>query len=200
MARKLSSEKALVIGIDLKAYLAALARDDGDCVYTVSDIESLKVSRCSARPAAAPIGRRSSPASAPAAPWRWQSPHSRRSDHRPDARGRFRRGYRPDEAALALRPKKFEKATAWSTADRWRLTRPGNRKSLPVCVARRARARCRLSQPSIRTSKSRRATKTSMPTLRHDRRVHPAGGRREQPVRAPPDRSRCEGQPAIPWR
>lgn len=41
VARKLSSEKALVIGIDLKAYLAALARDDGDCVYTVSDIESL---------------------------------------------------------------------------------------------------------------------------------------------------------------
>lgn len=41
VARKLSSEKALVIGIDLKAYLAALGRDDGDCVYTVSDIESL---------------------------------------------------------------------------------------------------------------------------------------------------------------
>ncbi|PST25489.1 virulence factor family protein [Mesorhizobium plurifarium] len=40
-ARKLSSEKALVIGIDLKAYLAALAKGDGDCVYTVSDIESL---------------------------------------------------------------------------------------------------------------------------------------------------------------
>lgn len=41
VARKLSSEKALVIGIDLKAYLAALGRDDGDCVYAVSDIESL---------------------------------------------------------------------------------------------------------------------------------------------------------------
>ncbi len=41
VARKLSSEKALVIGIDLKAYLAALTRDDGDCIYTVSDIESL---------------------------------------------------------------------------------------------------------------------------------------------------------------
>ncbi|MQX28799.1 virulence factor [Sinorhizobium meliloti] len=41
VARKLSGEKALVIGIDLKAYLAALGRDDGDCVYAVSDIESL---------------------------------------------------------------------------------------------------------------------------------------------------------------
>ncbi|MGK9204411.1 virulence factor [Sinorhizobium meliloti] len=41
VARSLSGEKALVVGIDLKAYLAALAKDDGDCIYTVSDIESL---------------------------------------------------------------------------------------------------------------------------------------------------------------
>ncbi|WP_026612599.1 virulence factor [Ensifer aridi] len=41
VARSLSGENALVVGIDLKAYLAALAKDDGDCIYTVSDIESL---------------------------------------------------------------------------------------------------------------------------------------------------------------
>ncbi|WP_018239298.1 virulence factor [Ensifer sp. BR816] len=41
VARSLSGSNAIVIGIDLKAYLAALAKDDGDCVYTVSDIESL---------------------------------------------------------------------------------------------------------------------------------------------------------------
>ena len=41
VARRLSGENALVVGIDLKAYLAALARDDGDCIYTVSDIEAL---------------------------------------------------------------------------------------------------------------------------------------------------------------
>jgi type IV secretory pathway VirJ component len=40
-ARSLSGEKALVVGIDLRAYLAALAKDGGDCIYTVSDIESL---------------------------------------------------------------------------------------------------------------------------------------------------------------
>ncbi|THK39820.1 virulence factor family protein [Ensifer sp. MPMI2T] len=40
-ARALANDKALVIGIDLKAYLASLAKDDGDCIYTVSDIESL---------------------------------------------------------------------------------------------------------------------------------------------------------------
>ncbi|OAP40550.1 type IV secretory pathway protein AcvB [Sinorhizobium glycinis] len=40
-ARSLSDENAIVIGIDLKAYLASLAKDDGDCIYTVSDIESL---------------------------------------------------------------------------------------------------------------------------------------------------------------
>ncbi|TCN30947.1 virulence factor family protein [Sinorhizobium americanum] len=40
-ARALADEKAIVIGIDLKAYLASLAKDDGDCIYTVSDIESL---------------------------------------------------------------------------------------------------------------------------------------------------------------
>ncbi|MEJ6845835.1 virulence factor [Sinorhizobium fredii] len=41
VARSLSDNNAIVIGIDLKAYLAALAKDNGDCVYTVSDIESL---------------------------------------------------------------------------------------------------------------------------------------------------------------
>ncbi|WEX78523.1 virulence factor family protein [Sinorhizobium numidicum] len=41
VARTLSGDNALVIGVDLKAYLASLAKDDGDCVYTVSDIESL---------------------------------------------------------------------------------------------------------------------------------------------------------------
>ncbi|AUX75812.1 virulence factor family protein [Sinorhizobium fredii] len=40
-ARALSDENAIVIGIDLKAYLASLAKDDGDCIYTVSDLESL---------------------------------------------------------------------------------------------------------------------------------------------------------------
>lgn len=41
VARSLSGDQAIVIGIDLKAYLASLAKDDGDCIYTVSDIESL---------------------------------------------------------------------------------------------------------------------------------------------------------------
>ncbi|WP_053246961.1 virulence factor family protein [Ensifer adhaerens] len=41
VARTLVDDKAVVIGIDLKAYLAALAKDDGDCIYTVSDIEAL---------------------------------------------------------------------------------------------------------------------------------------------------------------
>lgn len=41
VARDLVDDKAVVIGIDLKAYLAALAKDDGDCIYMVSDIEAL---------------------------------------------------------------------------------------------------------------------------------------------------------------
>ncbi|MGX9178488.1 virulence factor family protein [Mesorhizobium sp. BHbdii] len=41
IAHSLSGDYAIVVGIDLKAYLAALAKDDGDCIYTVSDIESL---------------------------------------------------------------------------------------------------------------------------------------------------------------
>lgn len=41
IAEALASGKTVVIGIDLKAYLASLAKDDGDCIYTVSDIESL---------------------------------------------------------------------------------------------------------------------------------------------------------------
>lgn len=40
-AQSLLADNALVIGVDLKAYLASLSRDDGDCIYTVSDIESL---------------------------------------------------------------------------------------------------------------------------------------------------------------
>ncbi|MBP1874499.1 type IV secretory pathway VirJ component [Ensifer adhaerens] len=41
VARDLVDDKAVVIGIDLKAYLAALGKDDGDCIYMVSDIEAL---------------------------------------------------------------------------------------------------------------------------------------------------------------
>lgn len=41
VARTLVEDKAVVIGIDLRAYLAALAKDDGDCIYMVSDIEAL---------------------------------------------------------------------------------------------------------------------------------------------------------------
>ena len=41
LAKTLTGEGALVIGIDLPAYLASLSKDDGDCVYMVSDIEAL---------------------------------------------------------------------------------------------------------------------------------------------------------------
>ncbi|MFB2551211.1 virulence factor family protein [Ensifer soli] len=41
LAARLKDEGAVVIGIDLPAYLAALAKDKGDCIYMVSDIESL---------------------------------------------------------------------------------------------------------------------------------------------------------------
>ncbi|MFP5077549.1 virulence factor family protein [Rhizobium sp. YIM 134829] len=41
VAKRLTGEGALVIGIDLPSYLAKLAKDEGDCVYMVSDIESL---------------------------------------------------------------------------------------------------------------------------------------------------------------
>jgi type IV secretory pathway VirJ component len=41
LAESLKANGALVIGIDLPAYLASLAKDDGDCVYMVSDIEAL---------------------------------------------------------------------------------------------------------------------------------------------------------------
>lgn len=41
VASRMTGEGALVIGIDLPSYLASLAKDDGDCVYTVSDIEAL---------------------------------------------------------------------------------------------------------------------------------------------------------------
>lgn len=41
VATRLTGEGALVIGIDLPSYLASLAKDDGDCVYMVSDIEAL---------------------------------------------------------------------------------------------------------------------------------------------------------------
>jgi len=41
LAKTLTGAGALVIGIDLPAYLASLSKDDGDCVYMVSDIEAL---------------------------------------------------------------------------------------------------------------------------------------------------------------
>lgn len=41
VASRLTGEGSLVIGIDLPRYLAALSKDDGDCVYMVSDIEAL---------------------------------------------------------------------------------------------------------------------------------------------------------------
>jgi type IV secretory pathway VirJ component len=41
VAARLKGEGALVIGIDLPSYLASLAKDPGDCVYMVSDIEAL---------------------------------------------------------------------------------------------------------------------------------------------------------------
>ncbi|HEV7306187.1 virulence factor family protein [Ensifer sp.] len=41
IADTLTADKTVVVGIDLKAYLASLAKDDGDCIYMVSDIESL---------------------------------------------------------------------------------------------------------------------------------------------------------------
>lgn len=41
MAKGLVGKGALVIGIDLPSYLLSLAKDQGDCVYMVSDIESL---------------------------------------------------------------------------------------------------------------------------------------------------------------
>lgn len=41
LAKSLTDGGALVIGIDLPSYLASLAKDDGDCIYMVSDIEAL---------------------------------------------------------------------------------------------------------------------------------------------------------------
>ncbi|PZU21927.1 MAG: type IV secretory pathway protein AcvB [Shinella sp.] len=41
VAAELSQKGALVIGVDFPAYLAKLKADDGDCVYTISDIESV---------------------------------------------------------------------------------------------------------------------------------------------------------------
>ncbi|OBZ94477.1 type IV secretory pathway protein AcvB [Pararhizobium polonicum] len=41
LAKTLTDGGALVIGIDLPSYLASLAKDDGDCIYMVSDIEAL---------------------------------------------------------------------------------------------------------------------------------------------------------------
>lgn len=40
-ADTLAAAGAIVIGIDLPSYLASLGKDDGDCVYMVSDIEAL---------------------------------------------------------------------------------------------------------------------------------------------------------------
>lgn len=40
-AQRLAASGAVVIGIDFPSYIAALRKVEGDCVYTVSDIESL---------------------------------------------------------------------------------------------------------------------------------------------------------------
>lgn len=40
-AERLQGNGAIVVGIDTPKYLASLARDTGDCIYTVSDIEEL---------------------------------------------------------------------------------------------------------------------------------------------------------------
>jgi type IV secretory pathway VirJ component len=40
-AERLQTNGAIVVGIDTPKYLAALAKDTGDCIYTVSDIEAL---------------------------------------------------------------------------------------------------------------------------------------------------------------
>lgn len=41
LAQSLNEGGALVIGIDVPSYLQALAKDNGDCIYMVSDIEAL---------------------------------------------------------------------------------------------------------------------------------------------------------------
>jgi type IV secretory pathway VirJ component len=40
-AERLQSNGAIVVGIDTPKYIASLAEDKGDCIYTVSDIEAL---------------------------------------------------------------------------------------------------------------------------------------------------------------
>jgi type IV secretory pathway VirJ component len=40
-AERLQSNGAIVVGIDTPKYMASLAQDKGDCIYTVSDIEAL---------------------------------------------------------------------------------------------------------------------------------------------------------------
>ncbi|THV11603.1 virulence factor family protein [Rhizobium rhizophilum] len=40
-AERLQTDGAIVVGIDTPNYLASLAQDKGDCIYTVSDIEAL---------------------------------------------------------------------------------------------------------------------------------------------------------------
>lgn len=40
-AKALAAKGALVIGIDLPSYIASLDKDDDDCIYMISDIESL---------------------------------------------------------------------------------------------------------------------------------------------------------------
>ncbi|MGI2032610.1 virulence factor family protein [Rhizobium panacihumi] len=40
-AKALTEKGAIVIGIDFPAYIASLAKDPQDCIYTISDIESL---------------------------------------------------------------------------------------------------------------------------------------------------------------
>jgi type IV secretory pathway VirJ component len=40
-AKALAAKGALVVGIDLPSYLASLAKDEDDCIYMISDVESL---------------------------------------------------------------------------------------------------------------------------------------------------------------
>jgi len=40
-AKALAAKGALVVGIDLPAYLASLSKDEDDCIYMISDVESL---------------------------------------------------------------------------------------------------------------------------------------------------------------
>lgn len=59
-------------GIDFKEYLKALEADDDECIYMISDIESLSQQIQRAPPAPAAIASPFSPASARAERWHWR--------------------------------------------------------------------------------------------------------------------------------